>query len=83
MVVAGGMGQHLKDLKDPEEQLETLIQVGSMRIGSYRDNGPVCSRRSPVTGRVAMLMGNKQCSCKDINLPSLCELSRALLEGEN
>lgn len=32
VVVAGGMGQHLKDLKDSEEQLETLIQVGSMPI---------------------------------------------------
>lgn len=83
MVVAGGMGQHLKELEDPEEQLETLIQVGPMRIGSCRDNSPACSRRSPVTVGVAMLMGNKQCSCKDINLPSLCELPRALLEGEN
>lgn len=59
MVVAGGMGQHLKDLKDPEEQLESLIQVGSMRIENYRDNGPGCSWISPVTARVAMLMGNK------------------------
>ena len=31
MVVASGMGQYLKDLKNPEEQLETLVKVGSMR----------------------------------------------------
>lgn len=31
VVVTSGMGQYLKDLKNPEEQLETLIKVGSLR----------------------------------------------------
>ena len=45
-----------------------------------RDGAPFRWQRSPVTARVALLMGYKQCSCKDINLPSLCELWRGSVE---
>lgn len=39
VVVASGMGQYLKDLKNPEEQLETLIKVSSMRYRKLRRQG--------------------------------------------
>lgn len=41
MVVASGMGQYLKDLKNPEEQLEKLIKVGSMRDRIIAETMPV------------------------------------------